>query len=424
MRSLAFVFVAACGGGHQPPAGSVDSGPTASVAIRGSCAYPLGPSGELVFPDNAAGAQTAYRPLDVINTGPQLIGRENLQWVFEGADAAEFAVVGGLQQEDQEACTFHEMDTVIFGPGSSCRLDVLFHPTTPGPKQATLHVTYYNGIDQTFTVRGSAVAAPTGLYASTPDLYVRPQTITNGQSFMLVNAGTSSIDLGQPAITGPFAINPGWNCPSPLTTGAACMVGTFFNASATASGCPMGTFTTSTGAITVPLTARYVPTVVRVDAASYGSTRIDPPGQICTTTSIPDCQAIFDVPTAVTLTATPDSGGHFIGWYAQPASACGIDPVCSLPAGSAGVYVAPRFASAQAKAIAVTITGTGTVDGGYSGSCSASCTLYTEPGGQVTLTESTTGTFTGWSGDCTGTQTTCNLGNVINDRVVTATFTP
>ena len=409
----------------------MDSGPSGRVSLRGSCAFPLGPSGEIVFPDTAAGAQTAFRPIDVINEGPQIIGRENIQWTFEGGDAADFSVSSGFQQEDLESCFLHEMDTVIFTPGSFCRLDLLFHPTTAGPKQAMLHVMYGGpvGLDQTFMVRGNAVAAPAGVYASSPDLYVRPMTITNAQSLMIVNAGTSSVDLGQPVITGPFGLyglfpSSGWNCPSPLTPGGACQAGEFSFSNATASGCPMGTFTTSTGALTVPLTARYVPSTITIDGPVYGSVLMDPPGQTCTSAVGAPCQASYDVPTQVTLTAMPEPGGHFLGWYAQPASACGSDPVCTLAPGFVNVHLAPRFASAQAKAIALTIQGTGTIDGGPVGSCTASCTLYTEPGGQVILSESTTGSFTGWSGDCTGTQMTCNLGNVINDRAVTATFSP
>ena len=264
------------------------------------------------------------------------------------------------------------------------------------------------------------------MYASMPDLYVKPQTFMSDQVFMIVNAGTSTVDMGQPVITGPFGQSPpGWNCPSPLTPGAACYINPITIGAPTASGCPMGTFTTTTGAVTVPLTARYATVVstVTVGTPLYGSVLIDPPGQLCTSTGT-GCTASFDMPTAVKLTAMPEAGGHFLGWYAQPAAACGSDPVCTLAAGFTSVQVAPRFASAQAKAIAVTIAGTGAIDAGYPGSCTASCTLYAEPGAQVILSESTTGSFTGWSGDCTGTQMTCNLGNVINDRAVTATFSP
>ncbi len=422
--------VAACGGGHATFDAGADSGPSGRVAIRGSCAFSLGPSGELVFPDTAVGVQTSYRAIDVVNGGAQINGRELIHWAVEGGDAADFSVSNALTEEDQESCSFHEWDTVIFPPGQSCRLDVMFHPTTAGAKHATLHVTYRDVLDQTFAVSGTAIAAPSQLYATTPDVYVRPQTITQSQGFMLVNAGTTSVDLGNPVITGPFGLaglfpQSGWNCPSPLTPGAACNVGAFaFNFALSASGCPSGSFTTSTGAITVPLTARYVPSTLTIDPPTFGSVRVDPGGQICTAPGGAACQARFDTPTAVTLTATPETNGHFIGWYPMGQAVCGTSPTCTLAAGFANAHVAPRFASAQAKAIAVTVAGTGTVDAGYPGSCSASCTLYSEPGGGLVLTESTTGSFMGWSGDCTGTQTTCNLGTVINDRAVTATFSP
>jgi hypothetical protein len=396
----------------------------AHVGIRGSCAFPLGPSGEVVFPDTATAVQTSYRAIDVVNTGSLITGRELIHWAVEGADAASFSVSDGLDlYEDLESCSLHEMDTVQFPPGGFCRLDVTFQPQSPGPKQATLHVTYQNLIDQRFIVRGTAIAAPTTLYASTPDVYVKPATISLRSGFRLVNAGTATIDLGDPVLTGSFAFDQtqvNWNCPSPLTPGGACNVGAIVSNFATG-GCPMGSFTTSTGAVSVPLTARYVRSTLEIDPPTFGSVRIDPGGQICTAAGGAACLATFDTPTAVTLTATPEANSHFLGWFAP---ACGSSPTCSLAAGFAAVHLAPRFASAQAKVIAVTIAGTGTVDAGNLGSCSASCTLYAEPGDGVTLTETTTGSFTGWSGDCTGTQVICNLGTVINDRAVTATFSP
>jgi hypothetical protein len=423
MRSLWIVAAAACGGGHAPGADAPAA--TGHVDIHGSCAFPLASDGALEFPDTAVAVQASYRPIDVVNTGIQIIGRELISWQVEGADAANFAVSGGLEEEDGESCSFHEMDTVVFSPGDFCRLDVTFQPQTPGPKQATLHVTFRDLIDQTFTVRGNGVAAPSGLYASTPDLYVKPMTILGSTGFRLVNGGATTIDLGDPVITGPFGViqsQADWNCPSPLTSGGACNVGALaFNVATAMGGCPTGSFTTSTSAVTVPLTARYVKSTLTIDPPTFGSVRIDPGGQVCTAPGGAACQATFDTPTAVTLTATPEANGHFLGWF-DPA--CGASPTCNLAAGFASVHLAPRFASAQAKAIAVTIAGTGTVDSGYSGSCSGSCTLYAEPGLAVTLTESTAGAFTGWSGDCTGTQATCNLGTVINDRAVTATFSP
>jgi hypothetical protein len=149
---------------------------------------------------------------------------------------------------------------VQFPTGASCRIDVMFHPTSAGAKHATLHVRFGNVVDQTFAVRGTAIAAPQGLYATTPDIYVRPAAFQQLQQLMLVNAGTTSVDLGDPVINGPFRLSPppGWNCPSTLTPGAACTVDSF-SLGSTASGCPTGSLTTSTAALTVPLTSRQVP---------------------------------------------------------------------------------------------------------------------------------------------------------------------
>jgi hypothetical protein len=79
------------------------------------------------------------------------------------------------------------------------------------------------------------------------------------------------------------------------------------------------------------------------------------------------------------------------------------------------------FAPATDKHVNITIVGSGNVAGVVN--CDRSCTLDVTPGQSIDLTPSTTGTFVGWSGDCTGTAN-CQLGSVINDRNVTATFTP
>jgi hypothetical protein len=106
-----------------------------------------------------------------------------------------------------------------------CRADFEFHPTTVGVKQATLRVTYAD-LDQTFSVRGTAVAVPARVYASRPDLYIRPPEAGFLQGFMIINGGATSVDLGMPLVATPSGVFPfgfsGWNCPSTLTPGGAC----------------------------------------------------------------------------------------------------------------------------------------------------------------------------------------------------------
>jgi hypothetical protein len=263
MRTLPWFLIVACSGGHPS---DVDAGFLDRLDFRGSCAYALATDGAVVFPDTAAQVQTSYRAIDVINVGARsLPDSESMRWQVEGADAADFSVAKGLSGgllRDTESCVFHTMSGRDFHAGSFCRLDITFHPTTVGVKQATVHVTQAGtSIDQTFELRATAVAAPARLYASTPDLYLRPPSLLESQSFLLVNAGTTDVTLGDPVLTSGFVITttgPGGNCPAVLTPGGSCNVGALSRGT-TSAGCPMGMFTTTTSAIAVPLTARYVP---------------------------------------------------------------------------------------------------------------------------------------------------------------------
>jgi len=260
MRALPWLLIAACGGGNT---GTVDAGFLDRLDFRGSCAYALAPDGAVVLPETAAQAQTSYRAIDVINVGDRTLpGSESMRWQLEGADAADFTVAHEPSLRDNEACTTHYMGGVDFPVGSFCRLDITFHPTTVGMKQATVHVTQSGtSIDQTFSLRATAVAAPARLYASTPDLYLRPPSLLDSQSLQLVNGGTTDVTLGDPVVTSGFSVSsagPGGNCPPVLTPGGSCYVGAI-GIGARSAGCPMGMFTTTTSAIVVPLTARYVP---------------------------------------------------------------------------------------------------------------------------------------------------------------------
>lgn len=404
------------------------------LSLRGPCSDPPTPDGSIVFPETAAGTQTTLRVLTATNDGPVNVqGRERIEWTFEGPDAAEFSL-RPASSFDPQGCKFHYSSAGSpLGVGQECRLEVVFSPLTTGPKQATLRaratglavgvggvVSGRAVVDQTFPLVAAAVATPARLYASAPEFYVDPGTRISPEAFQIVNGGTTSIDLGAPVVTAPFTFT-SWNCPSPLPPGGACMV--LLGITTTQPGCPTGQFTTTTSALTLPLVGRKVPFSLAVRA--YGGTvRIDPPGVTCTNGT---CPVTLPSPTQVTLTAEPEPGGHFLGWFQSltgtPPHPCGSSPTCVLPASSPNSHLIAEFASATAKALSITISGTGEVSAG-SMRCTASCTLYTEPGIPVTLSANTSGTFVGWSGDCTGASPTCNLGTVINDRAVTATFTP
>jgi hypothetical protein len=75
--------------------------------------------------------------------------------------------------------------------------------------------------------------------------------------------------------------------------------------------------------------------------------------------------------------------------------------------------------------VSATIVGSGSVDSSPAGlSCaSGTCSYSFEEGTSVTLTAHVSdSTFTGWSGACSGSSTTCILSGLNADQSVTATF--
>ena len=152
------------------------------------------------------------------------------------------------------------------------------------------------------------------------------------------------------------------------------------------------------------------------------------------------CEASVAAGTSVTLTAAPATGHAFTGW----SGACaGTSATCTL-AMSAAKAVSANFSATStstSSGYALTLvdagTGSGTVTssaGGFSctsgGTCTAAvcsagtCTAPIAAGTSITLTAAPASgyTFSGWSGACTGTSTTCTW-TVAASANVTATFT-
>ncbi|HEY5934381.1 MAG TPA: hypothetical protein VIU61_07100 [Kofleriaceae bacterium] len=426
--------IAGCGGGSSAVPDAGDPVADAAVPIsnhlslRGPCDEPSDP---VSFPDTAVDVQSSLHRLWVRNDGPLAIAtRENLAWSIEGPDAADFGFASsagtgaGFHPAD---CASHRFGGNGLGVGQSCFNAFSFRPTSPGIKHATLRVqggTWSNpDIDETFPLVGTAVAAPAALYTSSPDVLVDYYAIAYWlpNVLLIVNGGTTTVDFGSPVAPPPFTVE-STNCPTTLSPGAACNVSVGIMAAY--GGCPTAALTTTTGALSIPLRSRAMEAqlgVLSVSMSGAGSVHADPIGQTCTAGNT--CSYPLASPTDVTLTAEPASGAQFLGW-SSPAS-CGTSPTCVVQAGSPNQTVAVRadFTSANVKAVVITIAGTGTVSG-LEPPCSGSCTRWVEPGGAVTLTAQPTGAFESWAGDCTGTTPTCNLGTIINDRAVTATFDP
>ena len=142
------------------------------------------------------------------------------------------------------------------------------------------------------------------------------------------------------------------------------------------------------------------------------------------------CSQSYPFNTAVTLTATPTGGGSFSGW----SGACSGTSTCGVTMSQARSATATFTGPAQTLTVLATGTGSGTVtsqaglapainctitNGVSSGACSQSYPFNTA----VTLTAAATGggTFSGWSGACSGTGT-CGV-TMSQARTTTATFT-
>lgn len=259
MRYWALGVLAAlgCGDASSSPA-LPDASPVGHLSIQGACAQPLAADGAVQFAATAITVQTTHRVIDVTNDGALVFQvREQLDWTIRGPDAAEFKVVAGEENaiEDPGRCTYQEIPPGPFPSGSTCHFAIDFRPTTPGPKQATLHVQdrFAPSFQQDFAIHATAVAVPTTLYANTTDLYLSPQSST-APNILIVNPMATSIDLGTPVVAAPFAFNT-WSCQSPLGPGTVCSV-TLSYSGGQSTGCPVGTFSTTTSVIQVPLSAR------------------------------------------------------------------------------------------------------------------------------------------------------------------------
>jgi hypothetical protein len=152
-----------------------------------------------------------------------------------------------------------------------------------------------------------------------------------------------------------------------------------------------------------------------VDAGGSGSGSVTsaPAGISCTATSgqeSGDCAEQFDHGTQVTLTATPVSAtSTFAGW----SGACSGTGACVVTMTEARSVSATFTLIPRSLSVSIGGGGTGTVTSSPAGiACtmtggqqSGTCSTQFDHGTQVTLTATpgTDMTFTGWTGDCTGT---------------------
>jgi len=149
---------------------------------------------------------------------------------------------------------------------------------------------------------------------------------------------------------------------------------------------------------------------VSLAGSGTGTVISTPSGISCTNGSNTGCSAAFPQGTQVTLSETPGTSFYFGGW-----SGCTGSTSCVVTV-SASENITASFTAGDTLAVTTSGTGTGTVSSNPSGiSCSSGsttgCSAIFPPNTVVTLTEAPNGTntFSGWSGLCSGTATTCNL---------------
>jgi len=162
---------------------------------------------------------------------------------------------------------------------------------------------------------------------------------------------------------------------------------------------------------------RFTLTVAR---AGGGTGRVSGGGIDCGST----CTTTQDIGTQVTLNAAPDAGMVFSGW----SGACTGTAGCAVTL-DADTTVTATFAPAPPPpskyTLSVVRSGPGSVKSKPRGiSCGTACSASFATGSSVTLTAKPANkknVFLGWSGACSGTQSTCTV-TMNGDKSVSANF--
>jgi Divergent InlB B-repeat domain/PASTA domain len=254
----------------------------------------------------------------------------------------------------------------------------------------------------------NGAATPT-LYAATfgRGVYSVAPISTVLRTLVITKSGSGTVT------SNPAGVDCGSTCAYDFADGASVMLTASAAAGSTFtgwSGACSGTSTTCQLALTSDrsATANFAPNphlTVSTQGTGNGSVTSSPAGISCGSTC---SSAGFSLGSTVTLTASAASGSTFTGW----SGACsGTAPTCQLSM-TADRSATATFTADPLLTVSTSGSGSGTVTSSPAGiSCGSTCSRAFALGSSVTLTATAASgsTFTGWSGDCTGTASTCQL---------------
>ncbi len=341
--------------------------------------------------------------------------------IYKGTGAYDSSIINAPECNDWAGQTPCKITTNLVSPAQITDIDLSgggseFYfsrlNTTPS-KTGTITVTV--GDDSQIITIG-----PTGIVSTTtpvPDTYSVTVTMAGVYGSSTVTSSPSGIDCSTDC-------SESYNTGTDITLTANPISGyTFSGWSGDCTGTGTCVINDIAGAKAITATFAAVPRTVTVTmSGDYGASTVtsNPVGINC----ISDCTENYDNGTNVTLTANPASGYTFSNWSVDctGSSTCVFNNISANKSVTANFIVTP-----VTRSVTVTMAGSygsSTVTSAPTGiSCVGDCSENYNDGTDVTLTANPASgySFSGWSGNCSGTGT-CVFNDINADKAVTATF--
>jgi pimeloyl-ACP methyl ester carboxylesterase len=267
-----------------------------------------------------------------------------------------------------------------------------------------------------YVIYGNGTGADTH-FGSTKSAFVAEALVAALERYFFVPALGCTYTLSPTSVTeaasggkGTFTVTTAAGCAWSVASNASWLTFTPANGTGSATvtytiaantgGARVGSLTVAGIAVFSVMQDGVTPETLTVTLSGSGTVTSSPEGLACPG----KCSAAFASGTKVTLTPSAALGYKFTGW----SGACSGTGTCVVTM-NAAESVTATFTSEPAQTLTLTLTsGSGTVTSSPSGiSCPGTCSAAFTYGMTVTLTASAgTGyTFSGWSGDCSGTGT-------------------